>query len=470
MENMTVRKIAEAAGGELLCGDGDTPIVHISIDSRNIPEHALFVPLIGEKVDAHNFLRQAIQNGAAAVFTSRHQVTEDSRVPWIRVEDTRKALQKLGYAYRNQMTLPLVGITGSVGKTTTREMIALALSAGFSVYKTPGNKNSQVGLPITLSEITSKDEIGVIELGMSEPGELSVIAKIARPDMAVITNIGVTHIEQLGSRENIYREKLTIQDGLKAGGTLILNADDDMLMHTRAREGFRTLYYGTGKQADYRAEEISLEEGYPVFTAVHATERVRVHLHVMGEHNVLNAMAALAVAGEYKVPMKDAAKALEQFDGFENRQQVYRKDGITVINDSYNASPASMKAAIRVLASMSGRRRIAVLADMKELGKDASAFHYEIGQFAAEQNIDFIVTCGPLAKQIAKGVLDAAKNIQVVSFMKNEDVILFLDGLLKPDDCILLKGSNSMKLFEVSAHLLNDRKEKTERKEWQERQ
>lgn len=456
MENMTVRTIAEAVDGQILCGDADTPILHISIDSRKIPENALFVPLIGEKVDAHNFLRQAIQNGAAAVFTSRDEIPQDSQVPWIRVSDTLKALQKLGYVCRDQMTLPLVGVTGSVGKTTTREMIALALSAGFSVYKTPGNKNSQVGLPITLSEITSKDEIGVIELGMSEPGELSVITKIARPDMAVITNIGVTHIEQLGSRENIYQEKLSIQDGLKAGGTLLLNADDDMLMHTKARKGFRTLYYGTSKQADYRAEEIHLEEGYPVFTAIHGAERVSVHLHVMGEHNVLNAIAALAVSGEYHVPMKDAANALEQFCGFENRQQVSKKNDITIINDSYNASPASMKAAIRVLASMSAKRRIAVLADMKELGKDADAFHYEIGQFAAEQNIDFVVTCGPLAKQIAKGVLDAAKNIQVVSFMKNEDVIPFLDGLLKPNDCILLKGSNSMKLFEIAAHLLND--------------
>lgn len=461
MENISVKQIAEAVGGELLCGDETGLIQHISIDSRKIPEQALFVPLVGEKVDAHRFLKQAIQLGAAAVLTSEHTKAEDTSVPWIRVKDTKDALQQLGAYYRSLHAIPLVGITGSVGKTTTREMIAFALSAGFSVYKTPGNSNSQVGVPITLSEITENDEIGVIELGMSEPGELSVIAKIAKPDMAVITNIGVTHIEQLGSRENIYKEKLSIQDGLKPGGTLLLNADDDMLKHTKAREGFRTVYYGTGEQAEYQAVDIHLEQGYPVFRALHKTngESAIVSLRVMGEHNVINAMAAIAVAGEYGISLKNAAKALGQFDGFQNRQQIHKKDGITIMDDAYNASPVSMKAAIKVLCSLEGKRKIAVLGDMKELGVNASAFHYEIGQFAAEQNVDFVVTCGELARQIAKGVLTAEKMIQVVSFQNNADVTRFLKGLLKEGDCVLLKGSNSMKLFEVATALLKKAEE-----------
>lgn len=243
---MTVKDVVKATGGRLLCGEEDLPLAHICIDSKKIKGGELFVPLVGERVDAHQFISQAIAAGAAAVLTSRHDAMEDVH-PWIRVEDTKKALQAIGSYYRDRLSLPLVGITGSVGKTTTREMVGAALSAGYRVYKTPGNYNSQVGVPITLSEITSQDEIGVLELGMSMPGEMTVIAQIARVDMAVITNVDVTHIEQLGSKENIFREKMAIQDGLKEGGVLFLNGDDPMLQKARAKAGCRSIYYGTGK-------------------------------------------------------------------------------------------------------------------------------------------------------------------------------------------------------------------------------
>ena len=203
MENITVKEIVAATGGRLLCGNETQKIAHLSIDSRTMKGNDLFVPLIGEKVDAHRFIEQAFGAGAVAVLTSEHDTAEDAEHAWIRVADTKKALQDIGRYYRSRLSLPLVGITGSVGKTTTREMVAAALSAKYQVYKTPGNSNSQVGVPITLSEITSADEIGVLELGMSMPGELTVIAKIAQVDMAVITNVGITHIEQLGSQENI---------------------------------------------------------------------------------------------------------------------------------------------------------------------------------------------------------------------------------------------------------------------------
>lgn len=257
MENITVKDIVAATGGRLLCGNAAQKIEHLSIDSRTMKGNDLFVPLIGEKVDAHRFIGQAFDTGAAAVLTSEHESAADTEHAWIRVADTKNALQDIGRYYRSRLNLPLVGITGSVGKTTTREMVAAALSAKYQVYKTPGNSNSQVGVPITLSEITSADEIGVLELGMSMPGELTVIAKIAQVDMAVITNVGITHIEQLGSQDNIYHEKLTIQDGLKEGGILFLNGDDPRLKETRAKDGCRTVYYGTGDNSEYRAG------GYP---------------------------------------------------------------------------------------------------------------------------------------------------------------------------------------------------------------
>lgn len=455
MEHMTVNDIVEATGGRLLCGDGGTPLVHISIDSRKMRGQDLFVPLVGEKVDAHRFIGQAFINGAAAVLTSEHDAMEDTHA-WVRVEDTKKALQAIGSYYRKRLRLPLIGITGSVGKTTAREMVAAALSAKYRVYKTPGNSNSQVGVPITLSEIGSGDEIGVLELGMSMPGELTVIAKLAQVDMAAITNVGVTHIEQLGSQENIYREKMSIQDGLKDGGVLFLNGDDPMLRESRAKEGCRTVFYGTGMNSSYRAEQIRMEDGYPVFTAVCRNRRVPVRLGVMGRHNVLNAMVALALADEYGVPLLDAAEKLGEFTGFDNRQQIYERDGVMIIDDTYNASPVSMKAGLEVLVSMKNAvRRIAVLADMKELGEGAPQFHREIGQWMANEPVDVLFTLGELAMEIGKALQGTGKGCGWLHFEEDDREGLYkaLAGILKPGDCVLLKGSNSMRLGELAARL-----------------
>lgn len=450
---MTVKELLDATGGTLLCGTLETPIEHISIDSRTMGGNDLFVPLIGEKVDAHKFIEQAFSVGAVAVLTSEHLHMKSDKT-WIRVEDTKAALQAIGSYYRNRLTLPLIGVTGSVGKTTTREMIAMALSASYQVYKTPANHNSQVGVPITLSEIQQTDQIGVIELGMSEPGELTVIAQIANVDMAVITNVGITHIEQLGSQENIYQEKLSIQDGLKKGGILFLNGDDDMLKNTVARPGFSTVYYGTGEACEYRAIDIRIEDGYPAFTAVHGDVTIPMKLNVMGAHQILNAMVSLAVADKSGVPMVDAARSLEQFTGFDNRQQIYETNGKTVIDDTYNASPVSMKAAIDILASMKqAKRRIAVLADMKELGPEAPRFHYEMGVYLADKPVDIVVTLGELAMEIKKGVTEHAGGIEVHSFEERSQMEKWLKMQLTSGDCVLFKGSNSMKLGEVVEHV-----------------
>ena len=454
MEQITVKEILEATGGRLLCGSPDTPLDHVSIDSRTMKGNDLFVPLVGEKVDAHRFIGQAFDNGAAATFTSEHDVMEDNR-PWIRVSDTKRALQALGAWYRRRLKLPLVGITGSVGKTTTREMVACALSARYRVYKTPANHNSQVGVPITMTEISGQDEIGVIELGMSEPGELTVIAGIAQIQMAVITNIGITHIEQLGSQENIFREKLSIQDGLTEHGILFLNGDDELLKKTTARDGFETIYYGTGENCHYRAVDVRLENGYPVFTAGCGDEQVPVRLKVMGTHNVANAMVSLAVASVCGIPMEAAAKQLAEFTGFQNRQQIYHTGGMTIIDDTYNASPVSMKAGLEVLNSIEhSRRRVAVLADMKELGPDSPRYHYEIGTYIAAHPVDKVAVLGELAKEIARGVREQAPHILVYEFMDREPLVEWLKTELREGDAVLFKGSNSMELGKVAAVFL----------------
>lgn len=473
MTGITVKELLEATGGNLLLGQEDQHAGHISLDSRKMEGDDLFVPIVGERVDAHLFLCQAIANGAAAVFTSEHHRWEDVKASvrqqcggnreqekkalgaaWIEVPDTKKALQDLGSFCRKRLTLPLVGITGSVGKTTTREMIAEALSAGFLVYKTPGNSNSQVGVPITIAEIPQSAEIGVIELGMSEPGEMERIARVARVDCAVMTNIGVAHIEQLGSQEHILEEKLHIQDGMPAEGILFLNGDDPLLASVVPKEGRKRVLYGLGRDCDYRAEDLHLEEGYPVFTAVHGDRSVRVRLQVMGSHMVSNAMAALAVADTYGLSMEKAALALGQFKGYKGRQQIFQWGGVTVIDDSYNASPVSMKAGLEVLASVKGEgRRIAVLADMKELGLEAVRFHEEIGAYIGEHPLDMVLLLGELASCIGSG-MDAARAVTPhIEMDRLAQVEEWLDEHIKEGDCILFKGSNSMKLSEAVRHL-----------------
>ena len=473
MTGITVKELLEATGGNLLLGQEDQHAGHISLDSRKMEGDDLFVPIVGERVDAHRFLCQAIASGAAAVFTSEHHRWEDVKASvrqqcggnreqekkalgaaWIEVPDTKKALQDLGSFCRKRLTLPLVGITGSVGKTTTREMIAEALSAGFLVYKTPGNSNSQVGVPITIAEIPQSAEIGVIELGMSEPGEMERIARVARVDCAVITNIGVAHIEQLGSQEHILEEKLHIQDGMPAEGILFLNGDDPLLASVVPKEGRKRVLYGLGRDCDYRAEDLHLEEGYPVFTAVHGDRSVRVRLQVMGSHMVSNAMAALAVADTYGLSMEKAALALGQFKGYKGRQQIFQWGGVTVIDDSYNASPVSMKAGLEVLASVKGEgRRIAVLADMKELGLEAVRFHEEIGAYIGEHPLDMVLLLGELASCIGSG-MDAARAVTpYIEMDRLAQVEEWLDEHIREGDCILFKGSNSMKLSEAVRHL-----------------
>ena len=473
MTGITVKELLEATGGNLLHGQEDQHAKHISLDSRKMEGDDLFVPIVGERVDAHRFLCQAIASGAAAVFTSEHHRWEDVKASvrqqcggnreqekkalgaaWIEVPDTKKALQDLGSFCRKRLTLPLVGITGSVGKTTTREMIAEALSAGFLVYKTPGNSNSQVGVPITIAEIPQSAEIGVIELGMSEPGEMERISRVARVDCAVITNIGVAHIEQLGSQEHILEEKLHIQDGMPAEGILFLNGDDPLLASVVPKEGRKRVLYGLGRDCDYRAEDLHLEEGYPVFTAVHGDRSVRVRLQVMGSHMVSNAMAALAVADTYGLSMEKAALALGQFKGYKGRQQIFQWGGVTVIDDSYNASPVSMKAGLEVLASVKGEgRRIAVLADMKELGLEAVRFHEEIGAYIGEHPLDMVLLLGELASCIGSG-MDAARAVTpYIEMDRLAQVEEWLDEHIREGDCILFKGSNSMKLSEAVRHL-----------------
>lgn len=459
MEQMTVRDIVNAAGGTLLWGDEEAFLDALCIDSRQVKQGTLYIPIIGEKVDGHEYIPQAFLAGAAAVLTSREHCASlpQQAGACIYVADTKKALQDIGAYYRRRLRLPLVGITGSVGKTTTREMIALALTPGFRVFQTPGNSNSQVGVPLTISRITGTDEIGVIEMGISMPGEMERIARVAQVDQAVVTNIGITHIEYLNTKENICRQKLNIQQGMKPGGMLFLNGDDPLLKAALVQPGIRKVTYGTAPDCDYTADHIRLLQGRPVFRAVcrRDGETTTVVLSVYGRHMISNAIAAIAVAKENGVPMTAAAKALETFTGYYGRQNVREVNGILYIDDAYNASPESMKAGLSVLADIPVTgRRVAVLADMKELGDLARPEHEKIGTFIRGLSVDRLFLLGGMAAHIGKAAETAGQRPEVCYANDKTQLYEALSAYLKPGDGVLFKGSNSMGLGAVAGRFI----------------
>ena len=469
MKGLTVRDIAEICGGRILRGDPEGMPCRISTDSREELENALFVPVIGERTDGHKYLCQVAEKGAAAAFTSEGDPFADDAagIPesfaLIAVDDTVKALQDLGAGCRKLHPIPLVGVTGSVGKTSTREIIAAALSAGKKVFRTKGNHNSQIGVPITLSELSDEDEIGVIEMGMSNFGEMSRLSRMVRPDAAVFTNVGEAHLEILGSKENIRSEKLHIQDCMPEQAVLFVNGDDPLLRDCPLREGVRRVRYGTSEGCDVRAVNIDLSHGRPKFEVLAGEERIPVSLNVYGMHHVLNASAALAVAKEYGVDLRKAAEAVAEFRGYRHRQQMTERDGILVFDDAYNASPLSMKASLDILENLnSGGRRIAVLGDMKELGAEEAEMHFGVGkQLGGKRQADLLFTLGDLSREIAAGVLAAEKEmnipeadrIPVRSFDDRETLYAALLSEVKAGDTVLFKSSNSLKLYELADRL-----------------
>lgn len=451
MEDITVRDIVEATRGTLLCGDENTRLGDLCIDSKKVKEGDLFVPIIGERVDAHRFIEQALETGAATL-TSEHD-TVSAEKPYIRVPDTVRALQDIGAYMRKRIQIPIVAVTGSVGKTTTRNMISTALRSQKQVFETQKNFNSQIGVPIMLSRISSTDEMAVLECGMSEVGQITILSNLVKPKHAVVTTIGVAHIEQLKTQENIRREKLSIIDGMDVDGTLFLNGDDPMLAELRGSFSCRTCYYGTQEWCDYRAEQIQYDNGRSYFECVHGQERVSIELSVLGQHNVLNCTAAIAVSHVCGIPMEAAAKEFAYFHGM--RQNIIQLENrFTIIDDTYNASPDSMRASLDVLCHMETKgKRVAVLGDMFDLGENSEQYHYEVGAFAARQTIDELIVVGERAKGICQAVQEQNSGIRTCEFSDNEETVMYLMATLMPDDIVLIKGSNGMHMDEIVALL-----------------
>lgn len=455
---LSVKEITEATNGVLLSGEEATEITGACIDSRQVKTGDIFVPLIGEKVDGHRFMKQVLEGKAAASFTSSREAFEEIKglnKAVILVEDTLKALQDMAAFYRSRFSLPVIGITGSVGKTTTKEMVAAALQTKLNVLKTEGNMNSQIGLALMMLKLKEEHQAAVIEMGMSNPGEMSNLARIARPEIAVMTNIGVSHIGQLGSKENIRAEKLHITDTFtEKKGRLFLNGEDPLLDQVADTKG-EQIFYGASENCTLRASEIETigEETHFVFHYPGGEEKIV--LRVLGYHNVLNALAALGVAMEFGIAPAEAKKGLFEYQPIAMRGQIYEKNGYKIIDDTYNASPDSMKSGVHVLLEHKElSRRFAVLADVLELGEMSYQCHYEVGCYIAStesegRKIDELVTVGEEARAIAKGVMEHNAEIKVHSFATNAEVIAYLKENLRASDGCMIKGSRGMHTDEI---------------------
>lgn len=450
VEAMTAAEIVKAVDGTLLAGAPETVIENICIDSREAGDGSLFVPIIGEKVDAHKFIAQVLDNGAAGVFMSHGDVV-DSRKVHIQVKDTVKALGDLAAHYRQKFQMPIVGITGSVGKTSTKEMISAALETGFHIMKTAGNQNSQIGVPLTLFRMEKGQELAVVEMGISEFGEMENLVRFVRPDVAVVTNIGEAHIAQFGKKENTLKEKLKIAMSFTEKQRIFLNGDDPLLRRSAEKMKCPVTLFGTSEGCDYRAENMHIQDGKNCFTLVYPEGQEDVVIQQLGLHNVQNALVAIAVAGYFGIEPSIAKKGLMDYAGIPMRQQInHLAHGIKVIDDTYNASPASVKSGVDVLMQLDNPgRKIAVLGDILELGDVSWQCHYDTGAEIAEKNLQIIVTVGQEMKALAKAVIDSGAGIAVCSFDANKEAIQWLLENVSEGDAILVKGSRGMHEEEV---------------------
>jgi UDP-N-acetylmuramoyl-tripeptide--D-alanyl-D-alanine ligase len=456
---LTCGDILRATGGVLICGNPEEQIANISTDSRKISEGDVFVPICGERFDGHDYINASLAAGAVAALTHKDWEPVPGK-SIIRVQDTLKALGDIAGHYRSGFNIPVVGITGSVGKTSTKDMVSGVLGQKFNVLKTAGNFNNEIGLPLTLFNLDAFHQAAVLEMGMSSFGEISRLTAIARPDIAIITNIGMSHIEKLGSRQNILKAKLEILEGLHPGGLVILNGDDPLLWGVRGLLSFRTLFYGLEEGKDYRAcNVVSAGESGSHFDISIGSREYKVHVPVPGLHNVYNALAAVAAGIELGLPMDKIIAGIGEFSPGKMRLNIINQAGYKIINDAYNASPHSMEAALSVLKDVAiNGRTLAVLGDMLELGDFAEKAHRDVGHYAVAKGIDYVVVVGQLGSFIAAGAREAGMaEGHALSFESNQQVIEFLKSFAAQGDVILVKGSRGMKMEEIVEKLSNDK-------------
>jgi UDP-N-acetylmuramoyl-tripeptide--D-alanyl-D-alanine ligase len=450
---LDVQRIAQLTGGQVLPPGARATVSGVSTDSRTLRPGDLFVALRGERFDGHSFLARAVEGGAAACLSE--EVVAGLPVPVVHVSDTLHALGELAAARRREFAGPVVAVTGSSGKTSTKEMLAAILALTGPGLKTEGNFNNLIGLPLTLFRLEPDHRWAVLEMGMSARGEIARLAQIAAPDIGIITNVGPAHLETLHGLDGVARAKGELFAALPAGGTAVINADDERVAGIPVANGVRRLLFGFGAAAEVRAEAVAAAGASVSFRLLLPEGAWPVTLPVAGRHNVANALAAAAAATALGVLGEVIARGLGSFRPASGRMEVVSlADGTVLVEDSYNANPLSVRAALAALDEMGGEgRRIAVLGDMLELGEAAAGLHREVGA-AAARHVDLLLLLGPLASETAAGAREAGMAAEAVTVVaSHEEAAERLRQLLRPGDRVLVKGSRGMRMEKVSALL-----------------
>ena len=452
MKNITVEDILNICNGKLICGNKKDICENFCKDTRILQNGDVYVGIKGEKFDGNTLYKQAIENGAKVCILQGIEVDEEyiknKEVSIILVDDTIKAIGKIANFKRNLYgkDFPVIAVTGSVGKTSTKDIIASVVSEKYKVLKTEGNMNNHIGLPFTILKLKDEEAL-VVEMGMNHFGEIDYLTNIAEPNIAVITNIGTSHIGNLGSRENILKAKLEILNS-KNIKNVVINNDNDLLhkWYEENKNKYEIHTYGIENSSESIAKEISLMEQSSKFTAITDDEKYEITVPVGGEHFVYNALCALTVGRALGLSKKEIENGIKKFELTKKRMEISKiKDNVTIINDSYNASFDSMKAALKYLKDIEGARKIAVLGDMLELGSYAEDLHRKVGEEFNKNNIDVLVTVGELSKNI-NNVVNTKENYHFENNKKAEE---FLNKELKQGDIALFKASNGMKFFEI---------------------
>ncbi len=446
MNNMTLDNIAVACNGRLFTKGavGERELKGVVIDSRLVGADFLFIATKGEKVDGHDFIESAIKQGAMAVVCEK--LPSNKAIPCILVEDSLLALKNIALWYRMQLSIPIVGITGSVGKTSTKEFVSSVLSKRYSVLKTEGNYNNEIGLPLSILKIRKGHEIAVLEMGISDFGEMHRLSEMAKPDYCLFTNIGQSHLEQLGSREGILKAKTEMFDFMSEDGAVVLNGDDDMLSTIHDVRGLTPERYGLSTYNDVYADNIITKGLFGSSYDLHIKDEViPISSSMPGSHMILNALAAATVGLMLGLTSNEIKEGIEQIQPLRGRNHIICHEKWTIIDDCYNANPVSMKSAIDLL-DMADTRRVAILGDMGELGRSEIQLHREIGKYIATKNVDLLICVGLLSAHMYEGAKEVmSDNSRTLFYFDTRDhLIKALPDLLINGDTILVKASHFM--------------------------
>lgn len=452
MLELNLQEIVKATKGALLKEADVKEIKAVSTDTRKIEEGTLFIALKGENFNGNNYVLDAFNKGAKVAIVDEvkcdlNELKDD--VALIKVENTGRALMDLAKFYREKLGLKVVGITGSAGKTSTKDLVAAVLSDKYKVFKTKGNFNNEIGLPLMILELDSTYDVAILEMGMRGLGQIRELAEIASPDLGIITNIGISHIEILKTRENILKAKMEITTFFDKSNTLVVCGNDDFLGALPEAE-YKIVKTGVGEDFEIGAKNIALEELSSTFTVYDGDKEAEFSLDMPGKHNISNLMLGVAIAKELGLSFEEMKRGLNNIEATSMRLELIKKDGFSILNDCYNSSPVAVKSSIDVMKNIEGKRRIAVLGTMKELGHKSEEAHEEIGKYAKENGIDKVLCCGEFSENIKYGYGEGC-----TVYPNKEKLISDLLNMICEGDIILVKASRSLKFEEITKALLD---------------